>query len=63
MDEKVDEVEALNMTIEKSAKGAIENLKEINEKLKEDITNDKKLLLLVEQNKQIRYLQQYFDKK
>lgn len=61
--EKVDDVEVLDLIVEKGAKGAIIKLKEITEKLSEDITKEEKLKLLNEQNENIKALQKYLENK
>ncbi|WP_145461833.1 hypothetical protein [Staphylococcus saprophyticus] len=63
MDKKVDDIEVLDTIIEKGAKGAVIKLKEINEELSKDITDNKKSSLLTEQNKYIQALQKYFENK
>ncbi|MBF7025956.1 hypothetical protein [Staphylococcus kloosii] len=63
MDKKVNEIEALDTTMKKSAKGAIVKLKEITEELSKDITDNKKTSLLAEQKKLIKDLQKYIDRK
>ncbi|QQS86523.1 hypothetical protein I6J04_13305 (plasmid) [Staphylococcus carnosus] len=63
MDKKIDDIEVLDTIIEKGAKGAVIKLKEINEELSKDITNNKKSSLLTEQNKYIQALQKYFENK
>lgn len=61
--EKVDDVEVLDLIVEKGAKGAIIKLKEITEKLSKDITKEEKLKLLNEQNENIKYFQKYLENK
>jgi len=61
--EKVDDVEVLDLIVEKGAKGAIIKLKEITEKLSEDITKEEKLKLLNEQNENIKALQKFLENK
>lgn len=61
--EKVDNVEVLDLIVEKGAKGAIIKLKEITEKLSKDITKEEKLKLLNEQNENIKSLQKYLENK
>lgn len=61
--EKLDDVEVLDLIIEKGAKGAIIKLKEITEKLSKDISQEKRISLLIEQRECIIVLQKYFDEK
>lgn len=61
--EKVDDVEVLDLIVEKGAKGAIIKLKEITEKLSKDITKEEKLKLLNEKNENIKSLQKYLENK
>ncbi|MGW7811114.1 hypothetical protein [Staphylococcus xylosus] len=61
--EKVDDVEVLDLIVEKGAKGAIIKLKEITEKLSKDITKEEKLKLLNEQNENIKALQKFLENK
>lgn len=61
--EKINDVEVLDLIIEKGAKGAIIKLKEITEKLSKDITKEEKLKLLNEQNESIKALQKYLENK
>lgn len=66
MEEKNNDIELLDMIIEKGSKGAIERLQEINSKLSENIKNgsyDESRKLLIEQNKLLKGLILYFDKK
>lgn len=61
--EKINDVEVLDLIIEKGAKGAIIKLKEITEELSKDITKEEKLKLLNEQNESIKVLQKYLENK
>lgn len=63
MDENINVEEILDSVVEKSVKGTLIRLQEINEELKKDITDNKKLELLIEQNQYIKNLLVYFDKK